>query len=448
MMVGAACGALALAASGQAQTISQPAGCVAGTACQAGTVAIGGAAIGSNALAVAGNAAVSGTSINGAVQLANTGQLYWSGRAVVQSSADGQFTVLNNAQNQSVTMTVGASNLLTLNGGLTAGGNVSSSLYLTNLANTATFGSSAATDFARIGIPAYTNADPTGAGTANFWNSVLLGVPTLTATNARTYTNASTVYIAGPPIPSTNVTATNLYGLTVASGAASFAGGAIILSSGGSITATGGGIRAGSDTSEFSLGAVTDVHISRRAAASLQLGAADAAVPVAQTLTAQSVVGGTANTAGANFTISGSRGTGTGAGGSLLFQVAPAGSAGSSQNAAVTALTIASDKSASFAAGVTMAGGISASGTIAPSTADTFDLGTSSARFVTAWVNYENTKPKTVAGLVTCVSGNDGMRSFVTDATATTFAGAVAGGGTNHVPVYCDGSGAPTWKIG
>jgi hypothetical protein len=42
-------------------------------------------------------------------------------------------------------------------------------------------------------------------------------------------------------------------------------------------------------------------------------------------------------------------------------------------------------------------------------------------------------------------AGNSGRRAFVTDATATTFASTVAGGGANRVPVYDDGS---NWKIG
>lgn len=74
--------------------------------------------------------------------------------------------------------------------------------------------------------------------------------------------------------------------------------------------------------------------------ANIQLGAADAASPVAQTLSVQSVVAGTSNTAGAAFTINGSQGTGTGAGGSIVFQVAPAGGSGTAQNALVAALTI------------------------------------------------------------------------------------------------------------
>src|SRR6185369_12527759 len=45
-------------------------------------------------------------------------------------------------------------------------------------------------------------------------------------------------------------------------------------------------------------------------AATLVLGAPDAASPVAQTLSVQNVVTGTSNTAGANFTIAGSQSTG------------------------------------------------------------------------------------------------------------------------------------------
>ena len=93
---------------------------------------------------------------------------------------------------------------------------------------------------------------------------------------------------------------------------------------------------------------VTDTFLTRRAAANLRLGADDAAAPVAQTLSVQSVVAGTSNTAGANLTITGSQGTGTGAGGSIIFQVAPLGSSGSAQNALATALTIDSTKQATF----------------------------------------------------------------------------------------------------
>lgn len=53
------------------------------------------------------------------------------------------------------------------------------------------------------------------------------------------------------------------------------------------------------------------------------------------------------------------------------------------------------------------------------------------------------TDPVTVATLPAV--GNTGNRHFVTDATVTTFASIVAGGGGNKVPVYDDGT---NWRIG
>jgi hypothetical protein len=91
-----------------------------------------------------------------------------------------------------------------------------------------------------------------------------------------------------------------------------------------------------------------DTILTRRAAANLRLGAADAAAPVAQTLSVQSVVAGTTNIAGANLTITGSQGTGTGAGGSIIFQVAPAGTTGTAQNALQNALAIDHEGQATF----------------------------------------------------------------------------------------------------
>lgn len=96
-------------------------------------------------------------------------------------------------------------------------------------------------------------------------------------------------------------------------------------------------------TSDSAVTLLGDIPLSRRGAANLRLGAADAAAPVAQTLSVQSVVAGTSNTAGANLTITGSQGTGTGAGGSIIFQVAPAGSSGTAQNALVTRASLNSE---------------------------------------------------------------------------------------------------------
>ena len=87
-------------------------------------------------------------------------------------------------------------------------------------------------------------------------------------------------------------------------------------------------------------GSVAATSISVGGVNTLQFGMLDAASPVAQTIKFQDVVAGTTNTAGVNATIQAPAGTGTGAGGSLIFQVAPAGSAGSAKNAWVNALSI------------------------------------------------------------------------------------------------------------
>lgn len=89
-------------------------------------------------------------------------------------------------------------------------------------------------------------------------------------------------------------------------------------------------------------GQTPDTIMRRAAAANLAFGAADAAAPVAQTLSVQNVVAGTSNTAGAAWTFAGSRGTGTGLGGRIAWQTAPAGSTGSTQNALVEACAIES----------------------------------------------------------------------------------------------------------
>jgi hypothetical protein len=65
-----------------------------------------------------------------------------------------------------------------------------------------------------------------------------------------------------------------------------------------------------------------------------------------------------------------------------------------------------------------------------------FTLASSSAVILTSKTFTVGTLP---------AAGNKGARLFVTDATATTFAAIVAGGGTNNVPVYDDGT---NWRIG
>lgn len=102
------------------------------------------------------------------------------------------------------------------------------------------------------------------------------------------------------------------------------------------------------DNGQLRWGTSTDLLLRRAAAAHLAFGTTDAASPVAQTLSVQSVVAGTSNTAGANWTFNASRGTGTGAGGSIIFQTAPAGGSGTSQNSLSAAFTVNGDGSVSL----------------------------------------------------------------------------------------------------
>ena len=121
--------------------------------------------------------------------------------------------------------------------------------------------------------------------------------------------------------------------------------GALLLSGGfwGSIDAFSFTLK--NNNGSFVLGASSDLILTRRGAANLRLGAADTTgttAPTPQFLSAQSWASSTTNNqTGANFTIEGSQGTGTGAGGSIIFRVAPAGvTANGVQNALSAALTI------------------------------------------------------------------------------------------------------------
>lgn len=76
------------------------------------------------------------------------------------------------------------------------------------------------------------------------------------------------------------------------------------------------------------------------AAGAIKFGAADVAAPVAQTISTQSVVAGTTNTAGVNTTVVGSLSTGSGVSGDILFQTGGTGAGTTAQNTATTALTL------------------------------------------------------------------------------------------------------------
>lgn len=142
--------------------------------------------------------------------------------------------------------------------------------------------------------------------------------------------------------PSVVVSGTNAYG---------FSAGSLILNSTYTYSISPSGPTSGGD-----------VFLGRAGAANWRMGNTDAASPVAQTLSVQNVVGGTTNTAGVNWTFAASRGTGTGAGGDIIFQTAPAGGSGTTQNTLATAFTIQDDgavqlKSVTFANLPTVANG-------------------------------------------------------------------------------------------
>lgn len=184
-------------------------------------------------------------------------------------------------------------------------------------------------------------------GTAALTNNTVLNISNSGATS----TNAQTTYGAQISNTRTNATSgTNVALNLVASGATTanwplqVNGG--ITWSGANVTLYTGSTRVlNADPSNFAID--TDVWIKGGnvrlrgpSAGRLALGAVDAASPVAQTLSVQNVVTGTSNTAGTDFTISGSQSTGSAAGGSIVFKTSPAGSTGTSVNALVTALTI------------------------------------------------------------------------------------------------------------
>jgi hypothetical protein len=102
----------------------------------------------------------------------------------------------------------------------------------------------------------------------------------------------------------------------------------------------------------------------------IDLGASSATLAGLTKVTSTDLVGNLSktdasgtNTAGSNLTIQGGAGTGSGAGGSVIIQVADGGASGSSVNSHATALTIADDKTMTAAGNVVISGNLTVSGT-------------------------------------------------------------------------------------
>jgi len=89
---------------------------------------------------------------------------------------------------------------------------------------------------------------------------------------------------------------------------------------------------------------------------------------------------------------------------------------------------------------------LTVAGNIMPEADNTRSLGSSTYRFANGYFGGTvRSGSYTVATLPSAATVGAGARAFVTDATATTFASTVAGGGSNKVPVTSDGT---NWIIG
>ena len=157
-----------------------------------------------------------------------------------------------------------------------------------------------------------------------------------------------------------------------------------------------------------------DTFLTRAGAANIRFGAyADAASPVAQTLSVQNVLTGTSNTAGANFTITGSKGTGTGAGGSIIFQTAPAGTTGSTPNSLVSQLTINSAGLATFAGNVTAPQFYATVQTLTAGTTVSWNMASGANAKLTPAQNFTLSNPTNM------LAGASGMLTITQDATGS-----------------------------
>lgn len=131
-------------------------------------------------------------------------------------------------------------------------------------------------------------------------------------------------------------------------------------------------------------------------------------------------------------------------GGAYVEQYAASGTAGAAitfstgrilTNAGHTLLNTSTDN-----------GVLTVGGDVMPEADNTRSVGSSSFRFANGFFGgYVRTGSYVVSALPSAGTVGAGARAFVTDATATTFASTVAGGGANKVPVVSDGT---NWIVG
>jgi len=138
---------------------------------------------------------------------------------------------------------------------------------------------------------------------------------------------ADTLTLAGGNLLISNLTDTRIV----------YVGASGLLTNSANFTFDGTNLFLGSASSKISMGPSDEIILFDEAANILQLGP-DAAAPAAQIFKGPD--GSGANVAGGKFTSAGGRGTGTGAGGSNCIATAPAGGAGSTQNALVDQICV------------------------------------------------------------------------------------------------------------
>jgi hypothetical protein len=150
--------------------------------------------------------------------LAAASFVVWTGQSRIGSTADGKITFTNQAQTGFTVLQVGR----TTNSGGGIGWDAANGFTLQSAASTATWN------------------DQSTATSGTVADRYLWGIatPTLTATNATvTYTRASSFFIGGAPVASTNVSIGTAYALQVAGGTSIF-GGTVILAGGASLLTT------------------------------------------------------------------------------------------------------------------------------------------------------------------------------------------------------------------
>ncbi len=187
--------------------------------------------------------------------------------------------------------------------------------------------------------------------------------------------------------------------------------------------------------------------ITSPAAGQIQLGALDAAAPVSQKLSTQSVVAGTSNTAGVSFTRVVSLGTGTGGSGDDILQQGITGASGTTQNTAGTRMyrrakeTTLTEATATKLFTVPLAAGGYIGMTI---TATVFASDGTDHQTITSTLNVNAVaKSTTITGTITQVDGTAANSS----GTLTPVTYTVVDDGSNVLSVKCAATSSLTQTV-